>query len=131
MSDSSATGRRTVRFDPWYRRVVTGVLPAMMRAGFGVKRRDINCPLRLYRREVVAEILRDIPDDSLTPHVLMCVLEDRRAERHVEIPVQHRVRRGDTEAGTMFGGANLLIPRKLVVFLWDSFKQLVAFRRTL
>lgn len=125
------TGRRTVRFDPWYRRVVTTILPAMLRAGFGVKRRDINCPFRLYRTSVVAEILADVPDDSLTPHVLMTVLEDRHPERHVEVPVQHRPRRGETEIGTMFSGNNLLVPKKLMLFLKDAFGQLVDFRRGL
>jgi glycosyltransferase involved in cell wall biosynthesis len=128
---SMVTGQRTVRFDPWYRKVVTGILPAMLRAGFGVKRRDINCPFRLYRADVVRGILADVPRDSLTPHVLMTVLEDRHAERHVEVPVQHRPRRGDSEAGTMFGARDILIPKKLLIFLGGAFKQLMEFRKTL
>lgn len=125
------TGQRTVRFDPWYRKIVTGILPTMLRAGFGVKRRDINCPFRLYRAEVVRSILADVPRDSLTPHVLMTVLEDRHNERHVEVPVQHRPRRGDSEAGTMFGARKLIVPKKLMIFLKDAFVQLASFRKTL
>ena len=126
------TGQRTVRFDPWYRKAVTGTLPRMLQAGFGVKRRDINCPFRLYRTDVLRHILADVPRDSLTPHVLMTVLEHRRPERHVEVPVQHRPRRGDTEVGSTWQtGKNLIVPMKLVRFLKDAFVQLATFRKSL
>jgi len=131
------TGRRSVRFDPWYRKVVTRALPLMLKAGFGVNRRDINCPFRLYRADVVTSILGDVPSDSLTPHVLMTVLESRRAERHVEVPVQHRPRRGDSETGTTWRGGgleklgDLVVPMKLVRFLRDALKQLISFRKSL
>jgi len=126
------TGERTVRFDPWYRKVVTGTLPLAIRAAFKVKRRDINCPFRLYRADVLPAILNQVPADSLTPHVFMTVLEDRSGHRHVEIPVQHRPRRGDSDVGTTWGDAkNLVIPKKLVLFLKDAAAQLVEFRRNL
>jgi len=126
------TGQREIRFDPWYRKVVTGTLPLALRTAFKVDRRDINCPFRLYRADVLPAILDQVPADSLTPHVLMTVLEDRSGHRHVEIPVQHRPRRGDTEVGSTWGDAkNLLVPKKLLVFLKDAAIQLVDFRRTL
>lgn len=126
------TGQREVRFDPWYRKAVTDTLPVALKAAFGVDRRDINCPFRLYRRTVLPAILDQVPPDSLTPHVLMTVLEDRSGHRHVEVPVQHRPRRGDTEVGSTWGDAkNLLVPRKLMVFLKDALVQLQQFRRNL
>lgn len=126
------TGEREVRFDPWYRKVVTGSLPVALRAAFKVERRDINCPFRLYRADVLPAILDQVPADSLTPHVLMTVLEARSGHRHVEIPVQHRPRRGDTEVGTTWGDAkNLLVPKKLLVFLKDAAGQLVRFHRSI
>ena len=126
------TGNREVRFDPWYRKVVTGVLPLALRTAFSVNRRDINCPFRLYRADILPAILDQVPSNSLTPHVLMTVLEDRSGHRTVEIPVQHRPRRGDTDVGSTWGEAkNLLIPKKLLVFLKDALVQLIAFRRNL
>jgi len=126
------TGERTVRFDPWYRKVVTSALPIALKAAFNVERRDINCPFRLYRADVLPGILDQVPADSLTPHVLMTVLEGRSGYRHVEIPVQHRPRRGDTEVGSTWGDAkNLLVPKKLMVFVKDALGQLVSFRRSL
>jgi len=129
------TGERTIRFDPWYRKVVTGTLPHALALAFKVKRRDINCPFRLYRRDVLGPILDQVPADSLTPHVLMTVLEDRSGHRHVEIPVQHRPRRGDSEVGTTWregtGMKDLLVPKKLMIFLSQALGQLVRFRRSL
>ena len=126
------TGRRTVRFDPWYRRMITATLPLALRAAFGVRRRDINCPFRLYQADALGPILDRVPADSLTPHVLMTVLESRSDFRHVEIPVQHRPRRGDSEVGTTWrGGKDLIIPMKLVRFVGKAVGQLVHFRRSL
>ena len=125
------TGEREVRFDPWYRKVVTGTLPLALKLAFGVQRRDINCPFRLYRADVLPAILDQVPADSLTPHVLMTVLEARSGHRHVEIPVQHRPRRGDTEVGTTWGDAkDLVVPKKLLIFLKDALGQLVSFRQS-
>lgn len=125
------TGQRITRFDPWYRRVVTTTLPRALQVLFGIKRNDINCPFRLYRSDVLAEILEKVPQDSLTPHVLMTILEEKSAHRCAEIPVRHRPRRGDSEQGTTWRASKILIPKKLLVFLKDSLKQLFQFRKTL
>lgn len=125
------TGEREVRFDPWYRKVVTRTLPLALKVAFKVERRDINCPFRLYRADILPEILDHVPADSLTPHVLMTVLESRSGHRHVEIPVQHRPRRGDTEVGTTWGDAkDLVVPKKLLIFLKDALGQLITFRKS-
>ena len=91
----------------------------------------VGCQFDLnFRDQASNSILGDVPSDSLTPHVLMTVLEARSGHRHVEIPVQHRVRRGDSEVGTTWrGGRDLVIPMKLVRFLGSALRQLVDFRR--
>lgn len=124
------TGSRHTRFDPWYRKVVTGTLPLALRVGFGVKRGDVNCPFRLYRSDVLTPLLDQVPDDSLTPHVLLTILEEKSGEPCKEVTVQHRPRRGDTEVGTTWRqGRNILVPSRLVKFCGNSLVQLVEFRR--
>lgn len=109
------TGARDRRFDPWYRTVLTSALPLVLRLAFKVKRGDVNCPFRLYRTETLNEILADIPSQSVTPHVLMTVVEDRVAASHAEVTVTHRPRRGDTEVGSTWqGGRALVVPGSLV-----------------
>lgn len=130
------TGARMTRFDPWYRKVVTRTLPLALNVAFGVKRGDVNCPFRLYRSPVLEKILDEVPDDSLTPHVLMTVLEDRSGAPHVEIAVKHRPRRGDSEVGTTWRegknlGKDLVIPKKLLMFLGKAGGQLAQFRGSL
>lgn len=124
------TGARDRRFDPWYRTVVTTTLPIMLKAGFQVERTDVNCPFRLYRSPVLETILDDVPSDSLTPHVLMTVLEERSGVPTEEVVVRHRPRRGDTEVGTTWGNAsNLLIPKRLMKLCGTALGQLVTFRQ--
>jgi len=124
------TGARDRRFDPWYRTVLTTALPFALKLGFGVERRDVNCPFRLYRADVLRKILADVPSDSLTPHVLMTVLEERSGVPTEEVIVRHRPRRGDTEVGTTWGNAsNLLIPKRLMKLCGTALGQLVTFRQ--
>lgn len=124
------TGARDRRFDPWYRTVLTSSLPLVLRAAFGVNRQDVNCPFRLYRADVLSDLLDQVPDDSLTPHVLLTVLEARSDQHHAEVIVRHRPRRGDSEVGTTWQqGRNLLIPRRLIDLCSKAALQLVEFRR--
>lgn len=39
------TGAREIRFDPWYRKVVTGALPLALRTAFKVNRREHQLPV--------------------------------------------------------------------------------------
>lgn len=124
------TGARNTRFDPWYRTVVTSTLPLALKAGFGVSRGDVNCPFRLYRADVLEPLLDQLPDRSLTPHVLLTILEEKSGEPCSEVTVEHRPRRGDTEVGTTWGNVNnIVVPRRLIKFCAASAKQLVEFRR--
>lgn len=125
------TGARMTRFDPWYRTVVTKSLPLALKAAFGISRGDVNCPFRLYKSSVLETILEQVPDDAVTPHVLMTVLEEKSSAPNVEIPVQHRPRRGDTETGTTWQkDRSIIIPSRLRKLLVEALKQLATFRGT-
>jgi glycosyltransferase involved in cell wall biosynthesis len=49
-----AAGWRRRRADPGYRLVIAGVFNVLVRALYGVRARDIDCGLKLMRREVLA-----------------------------------------------------------------------------
>jgi len=128
--DTIVTGERSTRFDPWYRKVVTTTLPLALRVGFGVSRRDVNCPFRLYRADVLGPMLDQVPADSLTPHVLLTIIEERSGQPRSEVVVEHRPRRGDNEVGTTWRqGRNIIVPQRLVKFCANAARQLVDFRR--
>lgn len=127
-----ATGRRTTRVDPWFRKILTWKLRQLLRFAFGVRRSDANCPFRLYRATALEAVLERVPEDASVPHVMMTVVEERLPLIHVELPVRHRVRRGDDATGTMWqSGRNLLIPWRLITFCGTALSEMWRFRRTL
>lgn len=101
------TGVRTGRNDPWFRVVVTSGLRILVRVAFGVRRRDTNCPFRLYRTATLATLLDGLPPDPLVPHVELTILEARSGATHREVPVRHQPRRG-AGVGTMWRGRSRL-----------------------
>ncbi|MEI5583401.1 glycosyltransferase family 2 protein, partial [Agromyces sp. CCNWLW208] len=68
-------GVRRGREDPWFRRVLTGIVGIVV--GFAAGRRvpDVNTPLRVYRPAALAELLEFVPDDALVPHVHFSLAE--------------------------------------------------------
>jgi glycosyltransferase involved in cell wall biosynthesis len=46
------TGRRTKRADPFHRSVVSGVFNVLVRVLYGVRYRDVDCGMKMMRREV-------------------------------------------------------------------------------
>jgi glycosyltransferase involved in cell wall biosynthesis len=126
------TGRRITRVDPWFRKLLTWMLRQLLRYGFGVRRRDANCPFRLYRADALRSILSRIPPDAAVPHVMMTVVEERLDLTTVEVDVRHRVRRGDDATGTMWQSTRMLVvPWRLVSFSAGALTELLRFRRTL
>lgn len=124
-----ATGRRVARVDPWFRVVLSRLLVILGRLAFGARRADVNCPFRVYRAPVLADLLGDIDADALVPHVLLTMLETRRGVAHVEIEVRHRVRRGEEATGTMWqGGAAVW---RLARFATRALREVLRFGLTL
>lgn len=126
------TGSRAIRVDPWFRKLLTWLLRQLLRFAFGVRRRDANCPFRVYRSEALASVLEQVPEDARVPHVMMTVVEERLDLTHVEVEVRHRVRRGDDATGTTWQSPRtLLIPWRLVTFSASALAEMRRFRATL
>jgi dolichol-phosphate mannosyltransferase len=116
-------GVRRFRYDPWFRMLMTRVLRVYVGSYFGVPTRDANCPLRGYRAPLLEELLRWIPDDALVPNLHLTVLAARRGATLVEVDVNHRVRRGESQ-GTMFArGTAWGTARRLLTFSWRALHE--------
>ena len=127
-----ACGVRRFRYDPWFRMAMTRLLRLYVSFSFGVPTRDANCPLRGYRAELLDELLSWVPDRSLIPNLHLTVLAARRGVTLVEVDVNHRVRRGAQEGGTMFTGGNgWQTARRLVTFSWHAFAESRRYRHDL
>ncbi len=130
--DDVVTGRRVDRNEPWFRSVVTLGLRWTLRLGFGVRRIDANCPFRLYRHDVLADLLTALPDEPLVPNVELTVLETRHGLHTTEIPVQHLPRRGADRTGTMWRGRTAFAaPLRLARFCALALWEVAGFRRRL
>jgi dolichol-phosphate mannosyltransferase len=122
-------GVRRFRYDPWFRMLMTRVLRLYVNAYFGVPTRDANCPLRGYRAELLDELLRWLPRDSSVPNLHLSILAARRGATLVEVDVNHRVRRGASETGTMFAGASTIATiRRLLRFSARALQEAHRFR---
>lgn len=119
-------GVRRGREDPWFRRVLTGIVGVVV--GFAAGRRvpDVNTPLRVYRPGPLAELLELVPDDALVPHVHFSLAEARRGFRVRYLEVASLPRRGSNPTGTMWGVDRppLLPPKRLRRFARDAAAEL-------
>jgi dolichol-phosphate mannosyltransferase len=125
-------GVRRFRYDPWFRMLMTRLLRVYIGRYFGVPTRDANCPLRGYRAELLDELLHWVPDGALIPNVHLAVLAARRGATLVEVDVNHRVRRGSSETGTMFASsARWGMFKRLARFSWQAYRESRRFRHDL
>lgn len=123
-------GVRRFRYDPWFRMVLTRLVRLYLSVGFGVPTRDANCPLRGYRADHLDVLLEWIPNDALAPNLYLTILSARRGLTMVEVDVNHRVRRGSSNTGTMWTTARRApIPGRLIKFAAKALIESIGFHR--
>jgi glycosyltransferase involved in cell wall biosynthesis len=91
-------GYRLHRADPWYRSVVSGVYNLVVRILFGLRFRDFDCGLKVFRREVFESALPLVARSAaFNPEI---ALKAKRAGyRIVQVPVHHYTRRAGRRSG--------------------------------
>ena len=82
------SGWKARRRDPWSRRVLSRIFNRVTGLMTGVRLHDLNCGLKIYRREVVQDI--DVYGEL---HRFIPVLAHFRGFSVAELPVNHRPRR--------------------------------------
>jgi 4-amino-4-deoxy-L-arabinose transferase-like glycosyltransferase len=114
-------GCRARRADPWYRSVVGRVYNAVVRLAFGVRWRDVDCGLKVIRRNA-HEAMSPIHATSAVFNPEMFFKAQRLGLRIEQLPVTHLPRR----AGRRSGGRLVPVMRALrdVVLLrtWLAFR---------
>lgn len=119
-------GVRTDREDPWYRRILSASLRAVVRPFAGRAIPDINTPLRAYRPDPARSLLEAVGPDALVPHVHFSLAEARSGMSVRYLTVRSLPRRGATATGTMWGaqGQPKLPPARLRQFVRDALGEL-------
>jgi glycosyltransferase involved in cell wall biosynthesis len=110
-------GYRSVRRDPWSRRLNAWAFFTLVRVLFGYLARDVNCAFKLIRHELLDDLALRSAGALINTELL--ALARRRGARIIEIPVHHFPR----TAGTQTGAQPAVVLR--------AFRELFALRRSL
>jgi glycosyltransferase involved in cell wall biosynthesis len=91
-------GYRLHRADPWHRSLVSGVYNLVVRLAFGLRFRDFDCGLKVFRREVFDAAQPLVARSAaFNPEI---AFKARRAGLHiVQTPVSHYTRRAGRRSG--------------------------------
>jgi 4-amino-4-deoxy-L-arabinose transferase-like glycosyltransferase len=101
-------GCRARRADPWYRSVVGGVYNRVVRLAFGLRWRDVDCGLKVMRRDAY-EAVSPIHATSAVFNPEIFFKAQRLGLRIEQLPVTHLLRR----AGRRSGGRLVPVARAL------------------
>ena len=91
-------GVRRHRADGKLRILITNVMRLLILAFWGVWIPDANCPFKLMRRSALAGLLRNVPEDSFIPMVMVSILARTGGYRFADVPVTHFPRLGGTKS---------------------------------
>ena len=115
-SEGVIEGVRTSRDDPVYRQVVSFATRALVWTRAHEWPQDANTPLRVYRRETLGLLLPRLPENAMTPNLLISAITRRSGIRFAESRVSARHRLGDSQVGTTWGKGRRLPSRRFIKF---------------
>ncbi len=114
LSDADlVTGRRRRRADPRYRLVIAGVFNILIRSLYGVRFRDVDCGMKLMRREVL-DAAAPILARSALLNTELYFKAAKNGFRVVQVPVSHYPR----VAGVRSGARLIPILRAIRDLVW-------------
>lgn len=116
-------GYRKQRFDAPIRLVITRILKASIFLFLGAPIEDSNIPFRLIKGSFLKKLIDNLPNPTpFAPNIFISVMSKRAGQRLFSIPISHKDRHtGEVSIKKM----------KLLQVCWQSFKELLAFRRDL
>lgn len=110
-SDSQvAEGCRTRRTEPLFRKIVTLSTRLLVWSKCRVFPKDANTPLRIYRSEILNELLKQVQSDTLVPNLMFSYISRIQNFKILEFSVTSIPRRGDNSTGTSWGKSIFGLP---------------------
>ena len=91
-------GIREERADPWHRSVVSGVMNRLVRILYGIRRRDVDCGLKVFRRDLFTQASPLLAHSALFNTELFFKAQ-RLGYRVEQIPVRHLPRVAGRRSG--------------------------------
>lgn len=121
-----AEGVRTARGDALYRKGTSLATRLLVWARSGSWPRDANTPLRAYRPAALETLLKQVPQEAMTPNLIISALCRRNRMRIAQVPVVSRPRRGSTAHGSTWGSRRVSLPsRRFMAFCVKAGRQWV------
>jgi glycosyltransferase involved in cell wall biosynthesis len=85
-------GRRIRRADPWHRLMIARVYHVTLRLAFGLKVHDVDCGMKLYRREVIDQIVPQMGSGGAFASAELLIRASNADYRIEEVGVPHHPR---------------------------------------
>jgi len=89
-------GIRSGRVQSWSRLFITKISRMTVKALFGSRVTDVNAPFRLMRTEYLSPIVRQVPDDTFAPNLIISGSLSKSDLRIQNLPVPFEQRRTGT-----------------------------------
>jgi glycosyltransferase involved in cell wall biosynthesis len=119
--------QRVERKEPIFRKLVTFATKIIVFLKTSRIPNDANTPFRIYRSEILKEVLRHLPEDSLVPNLRSSIICRRKGLRIQSIKVTCIPRRGSSKVGTMWKSTKTNIPSKqFISFCFRALREIIA-----
>ena len=119
--------RRVGRAEPLFRRVVTLTTKLLVFLKTSRFPKDANTPFRIYRSEVLANLLLGVPDNSPVPNLEFSILARRFGYKIIEENVKSRSRRGSSTIGSTWKAKQNVLPsRRFLLFCAKALRRIVT-----
>jgi glycosyltransferase involved in cell wall biosynthesis len=105
-----AEGVRTARGDAFYRQATSLATQALVWSRCRTWPEDANTPLRAYRPRVLQALLKDVPENALTPNLIISALSRRQRLTIAIVPVASLPRRGSSAHGSTWESRRASLP---------------------
>jgi 4-amino-4-deoxy-L-arabinose transferase-like glycosyltransferase len=91
-------GIRAERADPWHRSLISGVMNRLVRVLYGIRRRDVDCGLKVFRRDLFMQASPLLAHSALFNTELFFKAQ-RLGYRVEQVPVRHLPRVAGRRSG--------------------------------
>jgi dolichol-phosphate mannosyltransferase len=105
-------GVRTARGDAFYRQATSLATQALVWSRCRTWPEDANTPLRAYRPQVLQTLLTNVPENALTPNLIISALSRRQHLTIAMVPVASLPRRGSSAHGSTWESRRASLPNK-------------------
>jgi dolichol-phosphate mannosyltransferase len=116
---------RLNRGDPVFRRIATLATKLIVFVKTFKQPSDANTPFRIYKLEVLSELLKRVPENSPVPNLEFSILARKLGYKIVEEKVRSRSRRADSIVGSTWQSKQNIIPsRRFIMFCMRALKRM-------